>query len=106
MPIQFNHDFGGPPWDARSRKTAEKFNPANFVSRWSTPQLIIHGSRDYRLAETEGLGAFNALQSRGIPSRIVIFPDENHWVLKPGNSLKWHYEVFHWFDQYVGEGKE
>ncbi|KAG9094444.1 hypothetical protein FRC07_011302, partial [Ceratobasidium sp. 392] len=88
----FNHDFGGPPWDARSRKTAEKFNPANFVSRWSTPQLIIHGSKDYRLAETEGLGAFNALQSRGVPSRIVIFPDENHWVLRPGNSLKWHYE--------------
>ncbi|KAG8769695.1 hypothetical protein FRC12_004800 [Ceratobasidium sp. 428] len=102
----FNHDFGGPPWDARSRKTAEKFNPANFVSRWSTPQLIIHGSKDYRLAETEGLGAFNALQSRGVPSRIVIFPDENHWVLKPGNSLKWHYEVFRWFDQHVGEEEE
>ncbi|QRV92327.1 Prolyl oligopeptidase family [Ceratobasidium sp. AG-Ba] len=101
----FNHDFGGPPWDAKSRKTAEKFNPANFVSRWSTPQLIIHGSKDYRLAETEGLGAFNALQSRGVPSRIVIFPDENHWVLKPGNSLKWHYEVFRWFDQHVGEEK-
>jgi len=102
----FNHDFGGPPWDARSRKTAEKFNPVNFVSRWSTPQLIVHSSKDYRLAETEGLGAFNALQSRGIPSRIVIFPDENHWVLKPGNSLKWHYEVFRWFDQYVGESEE
>ncbi|CAE6421504.1 unnamed protein product [Rhizoctonia solani] len=102
----FNHDFGGPPWSRRGREAAEKFNPVNRVSHWSTPQLIIHGSRDYRLAETEGLSVFNALQSRGIPSRIVIFPDENHWVLKPGNSLKWHYEVFRWFDQWVGTDKE
>ncbi|KAF8755118.1 Alpha beta-hydrolase [Rhizoctonia solani] len=102
----FNHDFGGPPWSRRGREAAEKFSPVNRVSHWSTPQLIIHGSRDYRLAETEGLSVFNALQSRGIPSRIVIFPDENHWVLKPGNSLKWHYEVFRWFDQWVGTDKE
>ncbi|CAE6412251.1 unnamed protein product [Rhizoctonia solani] len=101
----FNHDFGGPPWSNRGRKSAEKFNPVNRVSHWSTPQLVIHGSRDYRLAETEGLSVFNALQSRGIPSRIVIFPDENHWVLKPGNSLKWHYEVFRWFDEWVGADK-
>ncbi|KDN41730.1 hypothetical protein RSAG8_07261, partial [Rhizoctonia solani AG-8 WAC10335] len=83
-----------------------RFNPVNRVSHWSTPQLVIHGSRDYRLAETEGLSVFNALQSRGIPSRIVIFPDENHWVIKPGNSLKWHYEVFRWFDEWVGADKK
>ncbi|KAJ1303239.1 hypothetical protein OPQ81_011437 [Rhizoctonia solani] len=102
----FNHDFGGAPWSKRGHELAEKFNPANRVSHWSTPQLVIHGSRDYRLAETEGLSVFNALQSRGIPSRIVIFPDENHWVLKPGNSLKWHYEVFRWFNEWVGADEE
>ncbi|QRW06452.1 Guanine nucleotide exchange factor LTE1 [Ceratobasidium sp. AG-Ba] len=78
----FNHDFGGPPWDAKSRKTAEKFQPGQFCLSLVDSSAHIHGSKDYRLAETEGLGAFNALQSRGVPSRIVIFPDENHWVLK------------------------
>lgn len=82
-----------------------RFNAANYVHKWSTPQLIIHGSKDYRLPETEGIGAFHALQQyvflvflrydphaqttllfrRGVPSRLVIFPDENHWVLDHGN---------------------
>jgi dipeptidyl aminopeptidase/acylaminoacyl peptidase len=97
----FNHDFGGPPWEEKSRKTAEKFNPSAFVHKWSTPQLLIHGGHDYRLAETESFAAYNALQSRGIPSRLVYFPEENHWVLNHGNSLKWHYEVFRWFDTFL-----
>ncbi|KAF8169251.1 Alpha/Beta hydrolase protein [Pholiota molesta] len=99
----FNHEWGGRPWDPKSQKTLQKFSPANFVHKWSTPQLLIHGSKDYRLPETESIGAFHALQQLGIPSRLVVFPDENHWVLNHGNSLKWHYEVFRFIDQFVGE---
>jgi len=98
----FNHEWGGRPWDSKSKLLSEKYSPANYVDKWSTPQLLIHGSKDYRLPETESIGAFHALQQRGIASRLVIFPTENHWVLDHGNSLKWHYEVFRWFDQFVG----
>ncbi|KAL1760448.1 Alpha/Beta hydrolase protein [Schizophyllum commune] len=99
----FNHEWGGRPWDKHSKEILDKYSPSLFVDKWSTPQLTIHGSKDYRLPETDGIGAFHALQQRGVPSRLVIFPDENHWVLNHGNSLKWHYEVFRWFDQWVGE---
>ncbi|KAH8109330.1 Alpha/Beta hydrolase protein, partial [Phellopilus nigrolimitatus] len=101
----FNHDFGGRPWDPKSKELTEnsrQVQPVEFRRKLSTPQLIIHGSRDYRLPDTEGIGAFHALQQHGIPSRLVIFPDENHWVLNHGNSLKWHYEIFRWFDKFVG----
>ncbi|KAF6755918.1 Alpha/Beta hydrolase protein [Ephemerocybe angulata] len=98
----FNHEWGGKPWDAKSKKLSEKYSPSNFVHKWSTPQLLIHGSKDYRLPETEGIAAFHALQQRGVESRLVIFPDENHWVLNHGNSLKWHFEVLRWFDHFVG----
>ncbi|KAG6868988.1 hypothetical protein C0993_006510 [Termitomyces sp. T159_Od127] len=99
----FNHEWGGRPWEEKSEALSKKYSPSNFVNNWTTPQLLIHGSKDYRLPETESIGAFHALQQRGIRSRLVIFPDENHWVLKHGNSLKWHYEVFRWFDEFVGK---
>jgi dipeptidyl aminopeptidase/acylaminoacyl peptidase len=99
----FNHDWGGRPWENKSKTLSDKYSPVNYVHKWSTPQLLIHGSKDYRLPETEGIGAFHALQQRGIRSRLVIFPDENHWVLNHGNSLKWHYEVLRWFDEFVGD---
>ncbi|KAF8636022.1 hypothetical protein AX15_000182 [Amanita polypyramis BW_CC] len=99
----FNHEWGGRPWDEKGKELSQKYNPSNFVHKWSTPQLLIHGSKDYRLPDTEGIGAFHTLQQLGIPSRLVIFPEENHWVLNHGNSLKWHYEVFRWFDKFVGE---
>ncbi|EIW81008.1 alpha beta-hydrolase [Coniophora puteana RWD-64-598 SS2] len=98
----FNHDWSGRPWDPQTKKLIEKYSPANHIEKWSTPQLLIHGSKDYRLPETESIGVFHTLQQLGITTRLVIFPDENHWVLKQGNSLKWHYEVFRWFDQFVG----
>ncbi|KAJ6559073.1 Alpha/Beta hydrolase protein [Mycena vulgaris] len=101
----FNHEWGGRPWEPKSKALSEKFSPANYVDKWSTPQLLIHGSKDYRLPETESIGPFHALQQLGIPTRLVIFPNENHWVLNHGNSLKWHYEVFKWFDEFVGDGK-
>ncbi|KDR80120.1 hypothetical protein GALMADRAFT_1180100 [Galerina marginata CBS 339.88] len=99
----FKQSWGGNPWDHKAKRISDKNSPASFVSKWSIPQLTIHGSKDYRVPETEGIAAFHALQQLGIPSRLVIFPDENHWTLGHGNSLKWHYEVFRWLDQYVGD---
>ncbi|KAI0269780.1 alpha/beta-hydrolase [Gloeopeniophorella convolvens] len=104
--VHFNHEWGGRPWDKEAKELLDKFNPINFVHRWSTPQLVIHGSKDYRLPETDGIGAFHALKQQDVPARLVIFPDENHWVLNHGNSLKWHYEVFRWFDLFVGKDDE
>ncbi|KAJ7600794.1 Alpha/Beta hydrolase protein [Mycena floridula] len=99
----FIHEWKGAPWEKEAKALLEKYNPSNFVDKWSTPQLIIHGSKDYRLPDTEGIGAYHALLQQGIPTRLVVFPNENHWVLQHGNSLKWHYEVFRWLDQFVGE---
>jgi dipeptidyl aminopeptidase/acylaminoacyl peptidase len=79
----------------------EDFNPVNFVARWRTPMLIIHGEQDFRIPYTQGLGAFTALQRRGIESKLLIFPDENHWVLKPANSLLWHATVLDWLDAHL-----
>lgn len=62
----------------------------NHVSEWSTPELVIHGGKDYRLVASQGIAAFTALQTRGVPSRFLYFPNENHWVLSPRNSMKWH----------------
>jgi len=92
-------DFGGPYFDAP--QLYEKFNPANFVKQWRTPMLVIHGELDYRVPDTQGIATFTALQRRGIESRLVIFPDENHWVLKPDNSVQWHEEVLGWLDRYL-----
>ena len=91
----------GTPWE--QPEAYEKFNPADLVAKWKTPMLIFHGGRDYRIPETHGLGAFTALQRRGIPSRFVEFPDEDHWVLKPQNSRRWHREVFAWIDRFTGK---
>jgi dipeptidyl aminopeptidase/acylaminoacyl peptidase len=65
--------------------------------------LVIHGALDFRLPETQGLAAFTALQRRGIPSRLLYFPDENHWVLRPSNSVLWHETVLDWLDQWLRE---
>ena len=90
---------GGPPWAPES--TYSRWSPANHVTKWKTPMLVIHGARDYRLPDTEGLATFNALQRRGIPSKFVHFPDENHWVLKPANSIFWHETVLGWLHQWM-----
>ena len=74
------------------------------IADWRVPTLVIHGALDYRVSEVEGLAMFTALQRRGVPSRLLHFPDENHWVLKPANSLVWHREVFAWLDKYIGHG--
>jgi dipeptidyl aminopeptidase/acylaminoacyl peptidase len=80
------------------------FNPALHARDWSVPMLIVHSDLDYRIPVEQGIGAFTALQAKGVPSKFLRFPDENHWVLKPQNSLQWHNTVFGWLDTYIGEG--
>jgi dipeptidyl aminopeptidase/acylaminoacyl peptidase len=92
-------DHLGTPWD--NPESYEKHNPVNFVKNWKTPMLVIHGAKDFRVADTQGLGTFNALQRRGIPSKLLYFPDENHWVLKPANSILWHETVIAWLDKWL-----
>ena len=79
----------------------EQFNPANYVKNWRTPMLVIHGAQDFRVPDNQGIATFTALQRRGIESRLLYFPDENHWVLKPANSLQWHRNVLEWLDQHL-----
>ncbi len=95
------HDMGGPVWD----KSADyhKFNPAAFTDNWKTPMLVLHGLKDFRVPYAQGLGAFTTLQRKGIPSRLVIFPDENHWILKPANAERWYNEVFSWMKQHTAK---
>jgi len=97
-----NWDLGGPYWDINNKaaqKTFEEFNPANFVSKWNTPILIIQGGKDYRVPIGQGLEAFQAAQLQGIKSRLMYFPDENHWVLNPKNSIIWQREFFKWLKE-------
>ncbi|EPQ31089.1 uncharacterized protein PFL1_01278 [Pseudozyma flocculosa PF-1] len=95
-------EFGGTPWS--NPAGFARWSPSNHAANWNTPQLVIHGGRDYRLTESEGLSAFNTLQRRGVPSRLLYFPDENHWVLKPENSLRWHHEVIAWLKKWSDKG--
>jgi dipeptidyl aminopeptidase/acylaminoacyl peptidase len=79
----------------------ERFNPINHVKDWRVPMLVIHSGKDFRIPETQGMGAFTALQRRGIPSKLLHFPDENHWVQKPQNSVQWHEEVNAWLKEWT-----
>lgn len=92
-------DLGGPVWQAES--DYQKFNPAALADKWQTPMLVIHGLKDYRVPYAQGLGAFTNLQRKGIDSRLVIFPDENHWILNKDNRVRWYNEVFQWLDKYT-----
>jgi dipeptidyl aminopeptidase/acylaminoacyl peptidase len=79
----------------------EKFNPVLFVNNWKTPMLVVQGDLDFRIPTAQGLSAFTALQRKGIESKLLVFPDENHWVLKPANSLLWHHTVIDWLDHHL-----
>ena len=96
-----HNQWGCKPYNDDERKGYEDYNPEYFAQNWNTPHLIIHGSKDYRIPITEGISAFTTLQIKGIPSRFLHFPDENHWVLKPSNSIKWYEEVLGWLDKYL-----
>jgi len=92
-------DFMGTPWE--NPDMYAKWSPDRNVQNWKTPMLVVHGAKDFRLVETEGISVFTALQRRGIPSKFLIFPDENHWVLKAKNSILWHETVIGWLDQWL-----
>ena len=79
----------------------EKWNPVNHVDKWKTPMLVITGEKDFRIPYTQGLASFTALQRKGIPSKLLVFPDENHWVLKPKNSIQWYDNVFGWMNRWL-----
>ncbi|TGZ77688.1 dipeptidyl-peptidase 5 [Ascodesmis nigricans] len=96
------HDFNGTLWD--NRENYERWDPARHTGEWATPELVIHNDLDFRLPVSSGIAMFNVLQSRGVPSRFLNFPDENHWVLKQENSLVWQREVLGWINKYSGIG--
>lgn len=93
-------EHGGTPWD--NPAGYGEHNPIDHVGKWKAPMLVIHGGQDFRVVDTQGMSTFTALQRRGIPSRFVHFPDENHWVLKPANSIEWHRQVLEWITRWTG----
>jgi dipeptidyl aminopeptidase/acylaminoacyl peptidase len=97
-------EHGGVPYYANPSEY-EKWNPVHFVTNWKTPMLVITSEKDYRIPYTQGLAAFTALQRQGIKSKLLIFPDENHWVLKPKNSIQWHRNVFDWLKLHLNPGE-
>ncbi|MBI9055264.1 MAG: S9 family peptidase [Bacteroidales bacterium] len=99
-----NWDIGGPYWDKANKKTYAN-SPHKFVDKWDTPIMVVHGEKDYRIVYTQGMSAFNAAQLRGIPSKYVHFPHENHWVLSPQNGILWQREFFSWLDKWLKDGE-
>lgn len=92
---------GGSPWSNLPKAVRHyALSPHKLVTNWHTPLMVIHGGMDYRVPVDEGMAAYNAAQMMGVPSRLLIFPDENHWILKPQNALMWHREYFRWLDQW------
>lgn len=92
-------EFGGMPWE--TSESYARWSPHRFAARFDTPTLVIHGELDYRVPIGEGLQLYTALQRRGVPSRLLYFPDEGHWILKPRNSELWHRNVLDWFARYL-----
>jgi dipeptidyl aminopeptidase/acylaminoacyl peptidase len=95
------HEFEGPYWKSPEPKSYAQFSPNRYVQFWDTPILIIANEKDYRVPYSQGLEAFSAARLQGVPARLLSFPDENHWVLKPQNSLVWQREFFGWLDRYL-----
>ena len=92
---------GGSPWSTEPKAMRHyKLSPHNLVCNWHTPLMVIHGGMDYRVPVDQGMAAYNCAQMMGVPSRLLIFPDENHWILKPQNAMMWHREYFRWLDQW------
>ncbi len=99
--IWFNNwEFKGPPYD--NRALYEKWSPHQYAKNFKTPMLVVHGQKDYRLDVSEGFQLFTTLQMQGVPSKMLYFPDEGHWVLKPQNSQLWYKTVNDWIDQWIG----
>lgn len=97
---EYDDAFWNKNQTSNARKTYDN-SPHKFVDRWDTPILCIHGEKDYRINYNQGMGAFNAARMRGIPAELLIFPDENHWVLKPQNGILWQRTFFGWLDRWL-----
>ena len=97
---EYEDAFWNKPLTANAKKTYDN-SPHKFVDKWDTPILCIHGEKDYRINYNQGMGAFNAARMRGIPAELLIFPDENHWVLKPQNGILWQRTFFGWLDRWL-----
>jgi dipeptidyl aminopeptidase/acylaminoacyl peptidase len=98
-----NWETGGAPWD-KENKTAQNsfsYSPHLLVRNWDTPIMIVHGEKDFRVPYSQGMAAYNTAQMLGLESKLLIFPEENHWVLSPQNAIVWQREFFAWFDKYL-----
>ncbi|HRR57940.1 MAG TPA: S9 family peptidase [Paludibacteraceae bacterium] len=98
-----NRDFGGPYWEKDNAIAQKSYasSPHLFVDKWDTPILCIHGEKDFRIVASQTMAAFNAAKLRGIPAQLLIFPDENHWVLQPQNGILWQRTFFAWLDKWL-----
>jgi len=98
-----NWDMGGAYWEKQNATAQRTFanSPHKFVDKWDTPILCIHGEKDYRILANQGMAAFNAAVLRGVPAELLIYPDENHWVLKPQNDVLWQRTFFEWLDMWL-----
>jgi dipeptidyl aminopeptidase/acylaminoacyl peptidase len=94
-----DYEFKGQPWNSKVYTT---HSPHTYVANWRTPTLVITGSMDFRVPETESLATFTALQRLKVPSQLLVFPDENHWTLRRENSLVWHDTVLRWLQRFIG----
>jgi dipeptidyl aminopeptidase/acylaminoacyl peptidase len=99
-PYGFTQVLGGTPW--KNPEGMQRNNPTTYAKNFKTPMLIIHGELDYRVPYVNGTALYQILQSMGVPSRLVIFPNENHWVLSPQNAIYWHWEMQSWLARYIG----
>ncbi|MCC6651723.1 MAG: S9 family peptidase, partial [Candidatus Eisenbacteria bacterium] len=91
---------GGEAWEGIEKQ--DRWSPIRFAAGMNTPMLVVHGERDYRVPVGQGLLIYGMLKAKGVPARLVYFPDENHWVLKPKNSLLWNHEVHAWLARWIG----
>jgi dipeptidyl aminopeptidase/acylaminoacyl peptidase len=94
--------YNGSPWEGLEE--LQKWNPATHADRFETPILIIHGENDYRVPVTQGLEAYGVHKGKGVDARLVYYPDENHWILTPQNSIYWYEELYGWLERYIGKG--
>jgi dipeptidyl aminopeptidase/acylaminoacyl peptidase len=97
-----NRFLGSTAWGDLSQ--IDKQTPQRFAADFKTPTLILHGEKDYRVPVTQGFEYYSTLKLKGVPTRLVYFPEENHWILRPQNSRLWYGEFFAWLDKYVGHG--
>ena len=97
-----NWDLGGPYWE-KNKMTEHSFSnsPHRFVDKWDTPILCIHGEKDFRILASQGMAAFNAAILRGVPAQLLVYPDENHWILRPQNGVLWQRTYFEWLDKWL-----